>query len=29
VNAKVGERVPLTYDLGAAHLFDPATQKRM
>ena len=29
VNAKVGERVPLAYDLAAAHLFDPVTQKRI
>ena len=29
VTAKVGERVPLAYDLAAAHLFDPATQKRI
>ena len=29
VAAKVGERVPLAYDLAAAHLFDPATQKRI
>ena len=29
VAAKVGERVPLAYDLQAAHLFDPATQKRI
>jgi len=29
VNAKVGERVPLAYDLAAAHLFDPATQRRI
>jgi multiple sugar transport system ATP-binding protein len=29
VNAKVGERVPLAYDLAAAHLFDPATRKRI
>jgi multiple sugar transport system ATP-binding protein len=27
--AKVGERLPLAYDLAAAHLFDPATQKRI
>jgi hypothetical protein len=25
----VGERVPLAYDLAAAHLFDPTTQKRI
>jgi multiple sugar transport system ATP-binding protein len=29
VSAKVGERVPLAYDLAAAHLFDPTTQKRI
>jgi multiple sugar transport system ATP-binding protein len=29
VSAKVGERVPLAFDLEAAHLFDPATQKRI
>jgi multiple sugar transport system ATP-binding protein len=29
VSAKVGERVPLAYDIAAAHLFDPATQKRI
>jgi multiple sugar transport system ATP-binding protein len=29
VSAKVGERVPLAFDLAAAHLFDPATQKRI
>jgi multiple sugar transport system ATP-binding protein len=29
VAAKVGERVPLAYDLAAAHLFDPTTQKRI
>jgi multiple sugar transport system ATP-binding protein len=29
VAAKVGERVPLAYDLAAALLFDPATQKRI
>jgi multiple sugar transport system ATP-binding protein len=29
VSAKVGERVPLAYNLAAAHLFHPATQKRI
>ena len=29
VAAKVGDRVPLTFDVAAAHLFDPATQKRI
>ena len=29
VAAKVGDRVPLAYDLASAHLFDPATQKRI
>jgi ABC-type sugar transport system ATPase subunit len=29
VSAKVGERVPLAFDIAAAHLFDPATQKRI
>jgi multiple sugar transport system ATP-binding protein len=29
VNAKVGERVPLAFDLEAVHLFDPQTQKRI
>jgi len=29
VAAKVGERVPLAFDLAAAHLFDPATSRRI
>ena len=29
VRAAVGERVPLAFDLAAAHLFDPVTQKRI
>jgi multiple sugar transport system ATP-binding protein len=29
VRAKAGERVPLAFDLEAARLFDPATQKRI
>jgi multiple sugar transport system ATP-binding protein len=29
VTAKVGERVPLAYDLAAAHLFHPETQRRI
>ena len=29
VAAKVGDRIPLAFDLAAAHLFDPATQKRI
>ena len=29
VTAKVGERVPLAFDLTAAHLFDPATTQRI
>jgi multiple sugar transport system ATP-binding protein len=29
VSAKVGERVPLAYDIAAAHLFDPQTQQRI
>jgi multiple sugar transport system ATP-binding protein len=29
VTAKVGERVPLLYDLAAAHLFHPETQRRI
>jgi multiple sugar transport system ATP-binding protein len=29
VPAKAGERVPLAFDLEAARLFDPATQKRI
>jgi hypothetical protein len=27
--AKVGERVPLAYDLAAVHLFDPQTRHRL
>jgi multiple sugar transport system ATP-binding protein len=27
--AKIGERVPLAYDLAAAHLFDPQTRQRL
>jgi multiple sugar transport system ATP-binding protein len=29
VSAKVGERVPIVYDLAAAHLFDPQTLQRI
>jgi len=29
VAAKVGDRVPLAFDLAAAHLFDPKTQQRI
>ena len=29
VTAKVGERVPLAFDLASAHLFDPATTRRI
>jgi hypothetical protein len=29
VKARVGELVPLAFDLPAAHLFDPATQRRI
>ena len=29
VAAKVGDRVPLAFDLAAAHLFDPNTQQRI
>jgi multiple sugar transport system ATP-binding protein len=29
VTARVGELVPLAFDLPAAHLFDPATQRRI
>ena len=29
VRAKVGERVPLAFDMASAHLFDPATARRI
>jgi multiple sugar transport system ATP-binding protein len=29
VDAKVGERVPLAFDMASAHLFDPATARRI
>jgi multiple sugar transport system ATP-binding protein len=29
VNARVGERVPLAFDLAASHLFDPTTNRRI
>jgi multiple sugar transport system ATP-binding protein len=29
LNAKVGERIPLAFDLDAVHLFDPATTHRI
>ena len=29
VNARIGERVPLAFDLAASHLFDPTTNRRI
>lgn len=29
LSAKVGERAPVSFDLAAAHLFDPATTRRI
>jgi multiple sugar transport system ATP-binding protein len=29
VSARVGERVPLAFDLAASHLFDPTTNRRL
>jgi hypothetical protein len=29
VRTAVGERVPLAFDLAAAHLFDPISQQRI
>jgi multiple sugar transport system ATP-binding protein len=29
IDVKAGERAPLAFDLGAAHLFDPATTRRI